>query len=392
MKYPLLKDEKVTILTPYFPTNDNKYGGIFVYDQTKVIAEYVKSVEVYVIRPWFKLSRKFPFISNNRSDLSLLKVEKNNVTLKLIRYLPFPKDSIFYHLSLAVSLFINKRRFTDKLLIHTIYPLGVALRSLKRPSAIIIHGSDFRYFSQNSKQMKVIAEAVTKSSVICVSKGLKQEVEHAVSNSKNILDISVIENGVEIKHKNSFSKCDYFNNKRVFRFIFVGSLIKLKGVYELLEAFSKLQNKSDQKCYSLTFVGEGSEKSTLESIVNNNSIQNVFFSGPLNNDKVMSILDSSDCLVLPSYQEGFGRVIIEMLSLGKPVIATRSGGPEFILNEDTGLIIPPKDTNALINAMENIHKNYNSYNSEKIKRYTNQKYCIRKQTLKLLNNIFQGID
>lgn len=388
-----MKNNKITIITPYFPTSDNKYGGIFVYDQAKIIAEYVKSVEVYVIRPWFKLSRKFPFISNNRCDLSLLKIEKKNVSLRLIRYLPFPKDTIFYHLSLAVSIFINKWRFTDKLLIHTVYPLGVAIRSFKRPSAIIIHGSDFRYFSQNSKQMKVITEAIARTSVICVSEGLKKEIEHAVSNSKNnssnTLDISVIENGVEIKQKNNFSRYDYSNNKRAFRFIFVGSLIKLKGVYELLEAFSKLQNKSGQKCYSLTFVGDGPEKSTLESIVNNNSIQDVFFAGPLNNDKVMSILDSSDCLVLPSYQEGFGRVIIEMLSLGKPVIATRSGGPEFILNEDTGLIVPPKDVNALVNAMENIHKNSNSYNSEKIIRYTKQNYCIRKQTLRLLNHIFK---
>jgi glycosyltransferase involved in cell wall biosynthesis len=381
-----MKNNKLTILTPYFPTQKEQYGGIFVYDQTKAFAKYVKQVDVYVTRPWFKLSRKFPFIASNRDDLSLIDIEQSNVKLNLIRYFPFPKDSIYYHLSLAISVFFNKHKFSNKLLVHTVYPLGAATQRLGLQSTIVIHGSDFRYFSKNPKQAKAIVNAVNNSSVVCVSKGLMQEVNAAAGVMANGAKISVVENGVLIPSVSNAKQVNIID-KNAFKFVFVGSLIKLKGVYELVEAFAKLQKKQGHEKHSLTFVGEGIEKDNLEEIIRKNSIRNVTFLGAVVNEKVMQILAEKDCLVLPSYQEGFGRVIIEMLSLGKPVIATKSGGPEFILNEQTGLIVPPKDIDSLVAAMTKMAITCDKYSPLILKEYVNKNYCIEKQTLKLLRNI-----
>lgn len=381
-----MKNNKLTILTPYFPTKNNQYGGIFVYDQIQVIAKHVELVDVYVTRPWFKLSRKFPFITSNRDDLSLISIEQSNVKLSLIRYFPFPKDSVFYHFSLSVSIFVNKYKFADKLLVHTVYPLGAAVQRLKLSPTIVIHGSDFRYFSKNPKQAKAIATAVNSSSVVCVSKGLMQEVKDTAGVMANGANISVIENGVSIIDICNPEQVSIID-KSAFKFTFVGSLIKLKGVYELVEAFARLQKKQGHESHSLTFVGEGIEKDNLEEIIRKNSIRNVTFLGAVVNEKVMQILAEKDCLVLPSYQEGFGRVIIEMLSLGKPVIATKSGGPEFILNEQTGLIVPPKDIDALLAAMTKMAITCDKYRPLVLKEYVNENYCIEKQTLKLLRNI-----
>ena len=77
--------------------------------------QMVGQVDVFVIRPWFKISRRFPFIINNRNDLALKEVESTNVDLKLIRYFPFPKDSILSHISLAISIFLNKNKFSTKM-------------------------------------------------------------------------------------------------------------------------------------------------------------------------------------------------------------------------------------------------------------------------------------
>jgi glycosyltransferase involved in cell wall biosynthesis len=384
-----MKNSKLTILTPYFPTKSNKYGGIFVYDQTKAIAEKVKHVDVYVIRPWFKISRQFPFISSNREDLVLRDTKLNNVRLNLLRYFPFPKDSIFYHLSLSVSIFLNKHKFSNNLLVHTIYPLGVAVKRVKLSATIVIHGSDFRYFSNNAKQSKAIVSAINHSCTVCVSEGLMQEVAATSGIEVKAGNLSVIENGVAIAENNATPQ-RHFMGTGTFKFIFVGSLIKLKGVHELLDAFSKIQNIKKHQDYSLTFIGDGVEKVALEEMVRTKAIKNVSFLGAIENKKVMEILAEHDCLVLPSYQEGFGRVIIEMLSLGKPVISTKSGGPEFILNAQTGLIVPPKDVEALVSAMADVCARYDSYNPIEIKKYVNQNYSLVNQTSKLLSCVFRN--
>jgi len=386
-----MKNSNLTILTPYFPTKSNKYGGIFVYDQTKVMAEQVGHVDVYVIRPWFKISRQFPFISSSRDDLALKDTKLKNVCLHLLRYLPFPKDSIFYHLSLSVSIFVNKHKFSNNLLVHTIYPLGAAVQLTKLLPTIVIHGSDFRYFSSNAKQSKAIVAAINNSCTVCVSEGLMQEVTVTKDIKVKGGNISVIENGVSIDDIKDFPQKNVIN-KGTFKFVFVGSLIKLKGVYELLEAFYKLQKTSKHQAYALTFIGEGIEKNGLEEKVKSKSIENVSFLGAVENEKVIRVLAEKNCLILPSYQEGFGRVIIEMLSLGKPVISTKSGGPEFILNEQTGLIVPPKDVNALTSAMTQICVNYDNYNPTVIKKYVNQNYSLVKQTSKLLNCVFRNLE
>lgn len=383
-----MKNNKYTILTPYFPTKANKYGGIFVFDQIKVFADLVEQVDVYVTRPWFKISRRFPFIKLNRDDLSLINIESANVTLKLIRYFPFPKDSILSHFSLGISIFLNKKSFSRYILAHTIYPLGVAANLAKLQPTIVVHGSDFRYFSRNKTQLKAIVATINKSQIICVSEGLKKEIENKAEI--DTAKLKVIENGITMPNLPTYHQVISPDNK-TFNFVFVGSLIKLKGVYELLYAFSELQNRTSTQGYTLTFVGDGIEKKGLEKLISLYNIKNITFLGAIENSKVAGVLIEKDCLVLPSYQEGFGRVIIEMLGQGKPVISTASGGPEYIINEDNGLIVPPQDSQALSSAMSQICLNYAYYKSEKIIKYVNENYNLVNQTIKLLDCVVMDV-
>lgn len=380
-----MKNNKLTILTPYFPTRANRYGGIFIYDQTKVVASLVKEVEVFVTRPLFKISRKFPFIKVVRDDQALIDIELPNVRLKLIRYFPFPKDSILYHVSLAISIFLNKSKFSKNLLVHTVYPVGAAVNLAKLNPTIVIHGSDYRYFTVNKNQKKSIIKTINRLAVITVSKGLKLEIGGI--DEINTSKLEVIENGILLSNLKPLQKEETLRDS-IFSFVFVGSLIKLKGVYELLYAFSELQ-KNTTRQYSLTFVGDGVERKGLETLASKLEAKNVSFLGAVDNSKVSEVLNKKDCLVLPSYQEGFGRVIIEMFSFGKPVISTTSGGPEYIINDDNGLVVPPKDVQALSNAMNKICVNYDSYDAEKITNYVNDNYDLINQTTKLLNCVFR---
>jgi glycosyltransferase involved in cell wall biosynthesis len=72
----------------------------------------------------------------------------------------------------------------------------------------------------------------------------------------------------------------------------------------------------------------------------------------LERDQVRHWMQTCDVFVLPSLGETFGVVLGEAMACGKPVIATRCGGPEFLVTPETGLLVEPGNAAALAEAME----------------------------------------
>lgn len=375
-----MKRDWITVITPYYPTESSPHAGIFVFDQAKSLISAGNSVYVVVPKPLFRLSRKWPFISSLKSD-AIVKKDKN-IQVNTVRYVPFPKDSVLYNLSIKLSLWSIRGAFSDLVIAHTIYPIGAALSFYRSKITVVVHGSDLRYFSQNSQQRKLILKVASKHNVVCVSEGLKIDLERYLTEAdvECKYPISVIHNGIEPIAKISLKR----EKGGAFRFVFVGALIKQKGIYELLKSFIKLSEHVDciGKC-ELLIIGDGPEMANIEKRYS--SISNISLLGNLPNCKVIKQMSQSDCLVLPSHKEGFGRVIIEMLHLGKPVISTKSGGPEYIINDDVGLTVTPKSESQLFKAMKSIVVNYDGYNPEAIKQYAVENFDLSKQTIKLLN-------
>ncbi|MFT4801267.1 MAG: hypothetical protein ACI93N_001037, partial [Flavobacteriaceae bacterium] len=120
------KNKNITIITPYFPSESNEYGGIFIFDQVIAMSNLAKRIDVFVTRPLFYISRKVPFIKFDRSNSIFKKTNKTNTSVVDIKYFPFPKDSLLYHKSIALSLWMRKYKFSKNILVHTVYPLGAA--------------------------------------------------------------------------------------------------------------------------------------------------------------------------------------------------------------------------------------------------------------------------
>tara|TARA_B110000467_G_scaffold43847_1_gene40213 strand:- start:2413 stop:3555 length:1143 start_codon:yes stop_codon:yes gene_type:complete len=370
------KGSYCTILTPYFPSKNNQYGGIFVYDQVIEMSKYLDKIDVFVTRPIFSVSRKFPFIKIIKNNSIFIDTNVLNITIRELKYLPFPKDTFLYHKSLSFSLLFYKKLFYKNTLIHTIYPLGVAANNINIKSNIVIHGSDLRYFIKNKKQKRAIVNSIAElENTIVVSNGLKKEVI-ALGIDPN--RIAVIENGINI------NKMPYYREpSKIFKFVFVGSLIVQKGIYELLDSFIHLLKEYSN--IELYFIGDGIEKKRLIAKSSSYINKSIFFLGSISNEEVIKELSLMECLVLPSYQEGFGRVIIEMMSLGKPVISTYSGGPEYIINKSNGILIDSKNTNQLKSAMSRIIQDYSKYESNKIYNYIKENYDLKNQTRKVID-------
>lgn len=138
----------------------------------------------------------------------------------------------------------------------------------------------------------------------------------------------------------------------VITFIFVGRLVKSKGINELIDAFTKLNVQYSRT--RLLLVGpyeenlDPLEPEALAEIENNNAIEAV---GPQKD--VRPWLAASDVFVFPSYREGFPNVVIEAGAMGLPSIVTDiNGSREIIIDGNNGIVIPPRQSETLRRAME----------------------------------------
>ena len=123
--------------------------------------------------------------------------------------------------------------------------------------------------------------------------------------------------------------------------LFVGSLIRLKGVEDLLTAFELISAKYSKS--RLIYVGEGAKREELQERAKAVALTNrVVFTGHLPQRELAEWMASAYCLVLPSLTEGLGRVLIEAMAVGLPLIGTTVGGiPELIEPAVNGLLVPP---------------------------------------------------
>ena len=129
----------------------------------------------------------------------------------------------------------------------------------------------------------------------------------------------------------------------------IGRLSPVKGYRYLVEAFAQLRRMYDD--LQLLIVGEGPEREMLQDIARDSEIENyVHFARPrLDTPAILSLID---VFVSSSIQEGLGLSIAEAMAAGKPVVASDVGGvSSLVKNKRTGLLVKPKDTRAIAEAV-----------------------------------------
>lgn len=165
----------------------------------------------------------------------------------------------------------------------------------------------------------------------------------------------VVPNGIDLDTFVPLKKLDTVRNelglhpgKRVIGT--VGRLVPFKGHRYLLDAFVLiLQNNTGIR---LLIVGDGPEREALERRAQALGIASaVTFLG--HREDVADLLSVMDIFVLPSVEEGFGRVVLEAMALKLPVVATAAGGVvEVVEDKVTGLLVRSEDPRALASAIE----------------------------------------
>lgn len=176
------------------------------------------------------------------------------------------------------------------------------------------------------------------------------------NGSSNGIDTTYFSKTEEVMEEGSKIKDDYKLSDEDFIFIFIGRIVKDKGINELLSAFDTL-SKVEQKI-KLLLVGTFEDhldpisEASRTVLKSNENIIEVGFQ----ND-VRPFLAISDCLVFPSYREGFPNVVMQAGSMGLPSIVSDINGCNEIVEEGVnGLIIPVKDREALYDSMRKIYQ------------------------------------
>ena len=130
-------------------------------------------------------------------------------------------------------------------------------------------------------------------------------------------------------NKNNFKQYDKsINNK--FRLLFIGQLIKRKGIDILLQALSGLKEAN----WFLDIIGDGKERKNIENLSKIlNLSRRAIFHGAKNNMETIELLKTADLLVLPSRFDGWGAVVNEALMCGVPVVCSDACGSADLIKD-----------------------------------------------------------
>lgn len=238
---------------------------------------------------------------------------------------------------------------------HYLFPAGAAAvevgNELGIKTYVTAHGSDMFELYKKQPYMRSPIKKVLKNAdgIFAVSNALRHEIiatgvtgiANKTKLSWNSVDIEKFSN----KENDSFKREYKLSDKPIV--LFIGNLIKRKNVDSLLEA-KKISNSD----YYLVIVGDGPLFKKLKKKAEEENIPDVIFTGSRND--VENIIPSCDVLVLPSFSESFGLVLIEALACGKPVIGSNVGGITEIITKDVGMLVNPNNVSSISGAIDEL--------------------------------------
>ncbi|MDD5530182.1 MAG: glycosyltransferase family 4 protein [bacterium] len=206
----------------------------------------------------------------------------------------------------------------------------------------------------------------SKKSIIAVSKRLKDDLQEYIGIDPK--KINIIHNGVDLDEFNPENR-DFFHqellnlyfgsslDRNSFIMLFVGDLIKRKGIDLLLNAMKQMQPN-----IKLLIVGQ-ERLIYINKVVKYGMGNNIKFIGFQNN--IAGIYKGSDVLIVPSLYDSFGNVVLEAMACGTPVIVSKFAGSSEIISEGiNGLTFDTFE--GLVEKMDLLYKNRDLYESIRI--------------------------
>lgn len=257
--------------------------------------------------------------------------------------------------ALAVAR-LSKREHFDIVHIHWPFPhviFGVLAKEIGQARLFnSFYGVEIRWLKKKFPWMvKPFSILINKSDVVtAISTHTAEELRGIVKRSIDLIPFSAAM---------AEQRVTAVDKKKI---IFVGRLVERKGVKYLIEAFGRVAKSIP---HQLLIVGDGPERGHLEAAVTRLHLKDrIVFTGKITDDELKEHYKTCSFLVLPAVYdekgdtEGLGVVLLEAMSYGKPVVASRAGGiTDIVADGENGLLVTPADSSALAGAIERLAKN-----------------------------------
>lgn len=344
---------KVLFVSGAYPSAESPVGGIFVKEQAQILSgRYDVAVLIPAAVGLGQLARE------PGTQLSSLEV-RDGLTICAQRSVSWvPRSAASGQRALleasirGFEALRNEWGTPDIIHAHFVLPGGWAAAMIGRrysiPVVLTEHSSPFSVHlgtARNRRMVRQVLESV--EHVIAVGPGLIEEISAVTMDFR----WSVIGNAIRTR---SFTLDLEARQPRsqTLRFLSIGMMTAQKGFGDLIEAAGNLVDAGVEN-FSIRIGGDGPLRASLEEAVRARGLTRwITFPGLLGRGEVEQEMQQCDVFVLASLHESFGIVQAEAMACGKPVIATRNGGSEFVVDAETGVLVNRSDPAALAQAME----------------------------------------
>jgi len=343
----MARQHNILFITPWFPHQENPIEGIFIKNHAKAVTLRDRVVVLHLIGarkdiPFFGHLEKIP-TSDHNDEIPIYQL-----TWKLV---PLPNLTYLLYL---ISVIRAVRRiiadgFKPDILHAHVYTAGVSTIVISRlfhiPALITEHSSAFiRNLLPQREILKARSAFKRAQYVLPVSMALQKAIQSYGIQA----NFQIVSNSVDPDLFYPLSKTDKSKLKHI---LFVGSLLPIKGIPTLIRALHLVIRQRDD--WRLEIVGEGPLRPELERLASVLGLENhVRFHGLISTSEVAEHMHRANFLILPSESETFSVVIAEALASGLPVITTRCGGPEELIDDTNGIFVPVGNVEALADAIQ----------------------------------------
>lgn len=357
---------KVLILTSWYPNKKHKVSGVFVREQAKALLSV--GVEPVVFFP-YDLSLGSNVLSEGIED-GIKTYRANTDYLKNTKLSRI--NSIFK--SMGYLKKIVKENDIDIIHSHVCYPSGFVAsfykKAHKMPYVITEHMSHVAEYAKKSYNRIMLKDAYKNADmVITVSSFLASELKNIGFEFKN----KIVGNVVDV---HEYDRPKKVRNKTI-EMLSIGlmDISEVKGIQNLLPAIADFLKHHPEYDIRLSLVGGGVKKKDYEKLTEDLGISDrCTFYGTVDKSKIPGLIARCDFLVHPSLKETFGSVLIEAMAGGKPVLATKCGGPEEFVTDETGILVQPGSKDALEEGILRMIEQLDKFDSDKIKLYIENNY------------------
>lgn len=240
-----------------------------------------------------------------------------------------------------------KGSFTRKFLIHKL------CKKNNIPDIIHLHGSEFKkWFDEVDEKKKREIRALLREAKAFIILGEKWN--KVIKEIEPLSNTVVVSNTVRIPEET-------VEWEEPFKVLFLGVLIKRKGVSDLLKATKILKDDLGEHKFKIVIAGSGTEEENLKDESHSLAIDDVVdFVGWTDGEKKTELLRTCQMLVLPSYNEGLPIAILEAMSYGMPIVSTDVGDISTAVTDgENGYLVEPGNNGALSERLKLLITNFN---------------------------------